>query len=155
KRLAALPTSSLPSPGTALIWPRGSSASLRIRPCAPGRPPKAAHARPGNSASNEWQMTPSRSFSKKWKACSVSAVGKLFKVGTLWSWIRTYRNWPVALKLSMFGSTEMSTIQTRDGVKVLVRPETNDFGIFNSVYAGHNYNPPGFEIQPDYTVLDI
>lgn len=80
---------------------------------------------------------------------------KLLKVGTLVSWVRTYRNWPTALKLSMFGSDQMNTIRTRDGLKVLVRPDTNDFGIFNSVCAGHMYSPPGFEIQPDFTVLDI
>jgi FkbM family methyltransferase len=85
----------------------------------------------------------------------VSVLRKLLKVGTLWSWVRSYRNWPVALKVAMFGSSEMNTITTRDGVKVLVRPDTNDFGIFNSVYAGHTYSPPGFEIQPDFTILDI
>jgi FkbM family methyltransferase len=85
----------------------------------------------------------------------VDLFRKFLKVGTFLNWVRTYRNWPVALRLSLFGSNRMSTIRTRDGLQVLIRPDTNDFGIFNAVCASRMYSPAGFEIQPHFTILDI
>jgi FkbM family methyltransferase len=85
----------------------------------------------------------------------VRRLSKLAKFTTLFSWIRTYENWPVPLRLALVQSNRIETIRTRDGLLALVRPRTNDFGMFHAVYAGRMYAPRGFEITPNAVVLDI
>jgi FkbM family methyltransferase len=55
----------------------------------------------------------------------------------------------------VFGSRHPLLIHTRDGTRMLLRKQTSDFGTFHSVWSYRLYNPEGFAIGPDDTVVDI
>jgi FkbM family methyltransferase len=69
--------------------------------------------------------------------------------------LRNYRNWPTVVLADVFGAKYPLVIRTRNGTEMVLREQTSDFGTFHAVWSYHLYNPDGFAIGPDDTVVDI
>ena len=78
------------------------------------------------------------------------------KVKTVFGIIKVYKNWPTYF-LDYFKKIKKKniTITLRNGVKFLVRSRTYDIIVLNEMWLKNTYNPKGFEIKENDTIVDI
>ncbi|MBW7909499.1 MAG: FkbM family methyltransferase [Kiritimatiellae bacterium] len=69
--------------------------------------------------------------------------------------IRLFRNWPLFILKYIRAPEKPAAFDLRNGLRLTLRPGTSDFRIVREILVWGEYEPPGFEIGPDFTVVDI
>lgn len=69
--------------------------------------------------------------------------------------MRLFRNWLAFIVNYIRNPDIPMTVCFRNGMHICLRPGTSDFLIIREVLVWGDYEPPGFEIDRDFTVVDI
>ena len=92
-----------------------------------------------------------------WQFTKQNKIRFLHKLSTLFEIIRTYKNWYIFvldyLNCPRGGYT--TTYLLRNGVKLRAINGAVDSAILSGIWTQKVYNPPGFEIKENETVVDI
>lgn len=68
--------------------------------------------------------------------------------------IKNIKNWPSYL-LNYIGIFKNNNVFLRNGLRYIIRPDTNDKTILNEIWIKKLYSPTGFEIKENDIVIDI
>jgi FkbM family methyltransferase len=69
--------------------------------------------------------------------------------------MRLFRNWPGFIVHYLRRPREPFSVKFRNGLILFMRPGTSDFRIVREIMTWREYERPGFEMQSDFTVVDI
>lgn len=70
--------------------------------------------------------------------------------------VQTFENWQDFL-LDHFGLMKQKfyILRLRNGIAMKIRPKSSDIYIAREIWGENLYNPPGFELKPGCTIIDI
>lgn len=85
----------------------------------------------------------------------IEKTGIQARIGNLMVAMSAFKNWPSFIYHYLRNPGVPFEIRMRDGTRIHMRPGTSDFRIVREIMIWKEYEPDGFEIGPEFTVVDI